>query len=382
MNLNHYFDPIEVAVSKKDYIDPKSQLVSSIKIHTRNNKITSIEGHDIVIIGVIDNKAEQKDNIINIRESLYSLSSFSKHPKIYDLGDVKQGKTENDLLIGLRDVIIELVTLNITPVIIGSAEIITYSNYLAYLKINKKINLVSIDSKIPISENKENKYKSALWKILIEENESLFSFTNIGYQVHFVSPEILKYLLDQQHFTYRLGYIRNNIKDAEPIFRDADMIGLNISAVKQSDAFGQINSSPNGYYAEEICQLAKYAGMSYKLSSFGIYDYISNNDINYQTANLIAQIIWYFIDGYNNRISEYPLENEGNYKKFMVNLDSFEYELVFYKSKKTQRWWIEVPSFESRTTKNFLISCTYDDYLKAGKGDVPERWLKYYQKIN
>ncbi len=37
---------------------------------------------------------------------------------------------------------------------------------------------------------------------------------------------------------------------------------------------GQINSpSPNGFYGEEICQMARYAGMSTKLTSFGIYDY-------------------------------------------------------------------------------------------------------------
>ena len=71
-----------------------------------------------------------------------------------------------------------------------------------------------------------------------------------------------------------------------------------------------------------------------------------------------------------------------DYKKFILNLDTFEYELIFYKSEKTDRWWVEVPSFKTNKTNHILISCTYDDYKDAGNGDVPERWLKTFQKIN
>ena len=386
MNFNDYFDPIKIGITQKDYIDPKYQLVNSISIHTAEKPIKNAENYSIAIIGVVNEDLNGLNNSINglsrIRESLYSLTSFEKNPKVYDLGNLKFGKTANDNIIGLRDVIIELITLGVLPIIIGSAENITYPNYLAYKKLDQKINLVSIDSSINIVENRDVGYKSPLWKILIEENDALFSFTNIGYQSHFVNSNIIKYLSDNLHYFYRLGYIRSNIKEVEPIFRDADLIGLNISSVRQSEAFGQINPSPNGYYGEEICQLARYAGMSNKLSTFGIYDYLNSIDLNNQTAHLIAQIIWYFIDGYNNRISEYPLENTIDYKRFIVNLDTFEYELIFYKSEKTNRWWVEVPSFNSNSLKNLLLSCTYEDYQKASNGDVPERWLKAFQKIN
>mgnify|MGYP000341798852 CR=1 FL=1 len=167
------------------------------------------------------------------------MAAFDKTVRIYDLGNLKPGKTINDQSVGLRDVIVELVTLDIIPVVIGSSEEILYPNYLAYQKLDKEINLVSIDSRIEISENRENNYKSALWNIIIENNESLFSYYNIGYQTHFVNPKIVKYLSDQLHFAFRLGYVRSNIKEVEPIFRDADLIGLNISSIRQSDAFGQ-----------------------------------------------------------------------------------------------------------------------------------------------
>ncbi len=386
MNLNDYFDPIELNSEFKKCSKQEACLFSQVTIYTKENKIKNIEEFSLALIGVVNdneiNINDSKKGLLKIREYLYHLSSFDKQVKMIDLGNLKQGKTNNDTRIGLRDVIIELITLNIIPIIIGSSEEVLYPNYKAYQKLDKKINLVSVDSRIEIKENRESQDKSALWKILIEDNKSLFFYSNIGYQSHFVNSKITKYLSDQLHFAYRLGYIRSNIKEVEPIFRDADMIGLNIASVRQSEAFGQKNPSPNGYYGEEICQLARYAGFSPKLSSFGIYDYDSNNDVNFQTAHLIAQIIWYYIDGSLNKINEYPLENESIYKKYIVTLNNFEQEIIFYKSEKTDRWWVEVPSEYKKAERSYLISCTYDDYIEAGNGDVPERWLKAFQKSN
>lgn len=386
MNFNEYFDPIDIGDVSRDCIDSKYQLLKSVSFYFTDNKIKNIENYDIAIFGVVDNDRSELNNSVNglskIRESLYSLTAFEKTPRIYDLGNLKCGNTKNDNIVGLRDVIVELISLDVTPIIIGSSENIIYPNYLAYKKLDKKINLISIDSTISIVENRDISYKSPFWKIIIEENEALFSFTNIGYQSHFVNNNIIKYLTDNLHSFYRLGYIRSKISEVEPIFRDADYIGLNISSIRQSEAFGQINPSPNGYYGEEICQLARYAGLSSKLTTFGIYDYLNSIDLNNQTASLIAQIIWYFINGYVNRKVEYPLDKSTNYKKFIVNLDTFEYEIIFYKSENTNRWWTEVPSFKDGKTRNLLVSCTFDDYQRASNGEVPERWLKAFQKIN
>ena len=212
MNLNDYLDPVDIKFANKDFINSKEQLFSSVSVHTPEKKIKAIENYNVAIIGVPGNLPENIDESINgllkIREYLYSLSSFNKQIKIYDLGNLKQGNTANDHSVGLRDVIVELVTSNITPIIIGSSEDIIYPNYLAYQKLDKKINMVSIDSKIKIVEDRESEYRSALWKIIVENNESLFFFSNIGYQTHFVNSKITKYLSDQLHFFYRLGYIR------------------------------------------------------------------------------------------------------------------------------------------------------------------------------
>ena len=385
MNLNDYFDPVSLVLDSQE-IDPINQLYSSVKIHTQTQQISAVQDAEIALIGICS-KNEKASNyslegLKNIRSCFYQLANFSKKVKLYDLGNIKQGKSAEDSTAALRDVIIELLTLNIIPIILGDSEDVLYPNYLAYKKVNKEINLVSIDSRINISENRAKKYKSALWKIIIENNEALFSYINLGYQTHFVSSKTGNFLSEHLHDIYRLGYVRNNLKEVEPLFRDADLIGLSIASVRQSDAFGQEKPSPNGFYGEEICRLARYAGSSTKLSSFGIYDYGPFSDINNQTAHLVAQIIWYFIDGFINRYKEYPLEAEGVYKKFIVNMDDLEHEMIFYKSEKTNRWWVEVPSLKKGRAKRILISCNYDDYLEAGNGDIPERWLKAFQKLN
>jgi len=386
MNLNDYFDPIDIKGFSASIIQPKHQLLSNVTIHQKDNKIQNIESFKIAIIGVPD-FLENPENVNSfaiekIREYLYSLASFNKPSGIIDLGNLKPGKTINDQKVALRDVLTELITLDIIPVVIGKSENILYTTYSCFQLLNQTINILELNNTININENREQNYKSDLWKIIVEENESLFSYTNIGYQTHLVSNNIINYLNEQLHFCYRLGYIRAHLKETEPIFRDADFIAFNISAVRQSDAFGQTAPSPNGLFGEDICQMAYYAGISNKIKVFTVLDYNITHDINFQTAHLTAQIIWYFIEGIISSNKEYPFDNDSHFTKYVVNLDNLNNELVFYKSEKTNRWWIEVPSLNLNKHKNTLISCTFQDYQLTGNGDIPERWLKTYQKIN
>jgi len=382
MNLNDYFDPVEIRNTQKNYINSNVQLLSAISVHTEKAPIDNIEDFDLVFIGLPNCKNDEfVDEFSEIRNELYSLTA-NKKIKFYDLGNLKCGQTKNDSIIGLRDVIIELVSKNIIPIIIGNSEDIIYSQYLALKQFRKKINIVSVDSKISALTNKETGNKTTLWKILVDESEALFSFTNIGYQTYFVNHKTLQFLTENYHLAYRTGYVRSNIKEVEPVFRDAEIIGINISAIRQSDAPAQINASPNGFYGEEICQISRYAGVSNNISVFGVYDYAPDLDFNNQTSRMISQMIWYFIDGYYQRINENPMDKTGSYKKFLVNLNSFEYELIFYKSEKTDRWWMEIPNLKSENKSNLIISCTLEDYQKAGNGEVPERWIKTFQKIN
>ncbi len=164
----------------------------------------------------------------------------------------------------------------------------------------------------------------------------------------------------------------------EPVIRDADFISIDFNSVKHADAPGNFQPSPNGLYGEDICQLARYSGLSDQLSMFMINEVNPLFDINNQTSHLAAQAIWYFIDGFSHRKVEQPDDSE-NFMKYIVNHDSIGHDLVFYKSEKTNRWWLEIPSVKKKT---HIISCSYEDYLLAGNQEIPNRWWKAYQKIN
>jgi len=135
--------------------------------------------------------------------------------------------------------------------------------------------------------------------------------------------------------------------------------------------------SPNGFDGREICAIARYAGISDQVSVFGIYE----GENHPQSFQLMAQIIWYFMEGFNYRVKETPSSTNDDFSKFIVPSDTEE--LVFYKSHLTERWWVEVPSILTSHTKSksqALLPCTEQDYLDACDQIIPERWFKAYKK--
>jgi hypothetical protein len=140
--------------------------------------------------------------------------------------------------------------------------------------------------------------------------------------------------------------------------------------------------SINGYYGEDICQLSRYAGISEKVSTFSLFNLVPELDTNRQTASLAAQIVWYFFNGFSERKNEYPLLRSKKFQKFIVNVDGINDGITFYKSPKTQRWWVEINYVVNNDERSRLISCTKEDYQKAARNEIPERWWKFYQKFN
>jgi formiminoglutamase len=180
--------------------------------------------------------------------------------------------------------------------------------------------------------------------------------------------------------TYRLGKVSNDISIVEPITRDADIVGIDLSAVKASELSGSQNTSPNGLDGKEICAISRYAGISDKVSSFGIFEYKNSKDEEI-TAMLVAQMIWYFMEGVNYRVNDYPFASKDDYLKYIVPNDIEE--MIFYKSNKTERWWIEIPfisSLNNKLKRHTLLPCTHQDYLNACNQIIPERWWMAYKK--
>ena len=386
MNLNDYFDPVSLEKTSVDILIPKKEFGRNIFVHTTNGEIKEIENFDIALIGVPEDR--NSGNIGSalapnkIRQYLYKLYKPWKKTRIIDLGNLKMGPSAEDSYFGLRDVLIEVFSKNLIPVIVGGSQDITYGALLAYENLQKSINLVSIDSKIDFrAKSKKMSSGNYLQHIIKQKTKFLSCYSNIGHQVYFTDPDDLELLKNLYFDTIRLGEARSDLRNLEPVLRDADLISLDMSAVRQSDAPGHYYPSPNGFYGEEICQIAKYAGVSDQLSAFILSEINPQFDNNNQSSHLGAQVLWYFIEGFSQKRIEKPGDSEG-FTKYIVSLDSIEQDLTFYKSEQTDRWWIEIPFIKNNNKPALLISCSYQDYLKAGKQEIPDRWWKAFQRIN
>ena len=376
-----FLSPIDTEII--DYIDGLSsqQLGSKVVLHT-SEAYPEISKLSIGIIGVVENRGNLKGNpemdLIAIRKELYGLYPGNWDVSIADFGDIIAGNTIEDTFFALKKVAADLIKNKVIPIVIGGSQDLTYALYRAYDDLEQMVNLVAVDSQFDFGKESDIVSASSyLTKIVIEEPNNLFNYCNIGYQTYYNSQEEID-LVEKLFFdAYRLGEVTNNIAIAEPVFRDADLVSLDMNAVKSSDSGNFSPFIPNGFNGKEICALSRYAGISDKVSSFGIF----NHNGTEQESVLIAQIIWYFIEGFHYRSNEYPFGSRENYLKYIV--PSEEEELVFYKSDKTDRWWIEIPftlNGNNKLKRNTLLPCSHEEYLAACDQELPERWWKAQRK--
>lgn len=381
-----FLTPIkDSTVAHSVLLSPQS-LGRNIEVHTSQNGIPEIEGVKIAIFGIQEDRSALDnmgcgEDLDHIRKFLYQLFPGNWHTKIADLGNIQKGHTVQDTHFAVAQLTAELLKQDIIPILIGGSQDITYANYRAYDSLEQMVNLVSVDSRFDIGTVEEDlSSRSFLSKIIMEQPNNLFNYSNIGYQTYFNAQEEIDLLNNLFFDAYRLGTVKN-LELVEPIMRDADIVSIDIGAIRQSEAPANNNASPNGFYGEEICAVARYAGISDKVSSFGIYEYNASLDRNYQTAHLIAQMIWYFIEGVNYRAKDYPYATKESYQKFTVLMEDDD-PINFYKSDKSGRWWMEINLItNNKYQRHTLIPCTYQDYQEAIKQNVPERWYKAMRRL-
>jgi len=381
-----FLNPVDETLLAHAKIQPNQTLGQLIEIHTSQNGFPEISNKKIAIIGVNECRASVGNygtgsNLDEIRKELYKLYSGNWPVKVADLGTIKQGDTIEDTYFALSTILNYLIKNKITPIIIGGSQDLTYANYRAYDTLEQTVNIVAVDNKFDLgSIEEELTSQSYLSKIVMNQPNNLFNYSNIGYQTYFNSQDEID-LLDSLFFdTYRLGEVSNSIQLVEPLMRDADIVSVDLSSIRNADAPANNNATPNGFTGTEICTISRYAGISDKVTSFGIYEYNPKFDNKSQTAQLISQMIWYFIEGVNYRAKDYPFGLKDNYQKYIVPIE--DQVLNFHKSNKSGRWWMEINLNENNKFKRHaLIPCTYQDYISATHQEIPDRWIKTLKKL-
>lgn len=335
------------------------------------------ESADIILLGCgecrgADREAAYSNSADAVREQLYSLYTWHPSVKIADAGNIRQGQTVDDTRAALRTVLHELHMAGKTVLVLGGSHDLTLEQYNAFKKSEQMIHATVADMLVDLDEAEGVTAHSFLLDMLTLQPNYVSHYSHIGFQSYYSHPRMME-TLDKLRFDFfRLGRVREHMEDMEPVLRASDLFSFDINAVRYSDAPVNVNGSPNGFTGDEACVLTRYAGMSDKLTSFGIYGYDDAADTHNMTARLISQMIWYFIDGYQVRKTEASLADKKEFIEFHVSFT--DNDTVFVKSKRTNRWWMKMPN-------NTYVPCSYNDYLQASSDEIPERWLREQERL-
>ena len=361
---------------------PKQILGKNISIHTKNIGLPELKGLTIALIGLCEYRNSFFHNssydVNQFRKVFYELYPGNWNLSIADLGDLPNGEKVEDTYFAIKEIGVHLKQMNIIPIFIGGSHDLMFPLYEVFQNFKQLVNIVSVDRSFDFSQEDDLiSGRSYMSKIIMEKPNVLDNYTNIGFQSYYCAEEE-KDLMEKLYFdSLRLGQVLNEPALAEPIFRDADIIGFDMKCLSWQAIADPLKGQPNGIDSRTICSLTRYAGISDQISFVGFFEIPSTP----MTDQLLAQMIWYLIEGVQLRFDEYPVITK-DFLKYSVTLS--DQIMVFYKSDRSNRWWIELTNnsqLNNKIKSTTLLACTEKDYLDAMQDKIPERWYNGVKRL-
>ena len=379
MDVRQYFNPVNFSkfttpvnytwkYSLGQIIEKSTMAFSETKKNTVNIAIVGVP----FFTGSDENDSSESVDII--RKHLYHLATFDQKVSIVDFGNLKAASSKKGTYLALRDIIEFFNDINATTIVIGGSHDLSYGISLSY-RTHKFFTLTVVDALLNVKTGRETFHSSNFLSKIFSENPHLFQFNLVGFQSHLVPSALFaktKGISDH----VRLGVLKENINNAEPIFRNSDFVSFDFTAIKNSEIKGKKQNYPNGLLSDEACQLAKFAGFSNRIKTFGIFDVYLDSENENLSGSLAAEMTWYFIEGYLNRAETFE-NSRTNKTKYKVEISGLDQPLVFYECKNTNRWWFEILTIND---ERIFIACSKKIYTQATENEIPELWLKYMQK--
>lgn len=366
-----------------------ARIADKIDIHRFDNK-PSIEGCRVAILGVNDGR-NSGDNAgcsagpDAIRNYLYKLTPHSRWASVADIGDIRNSFAEDDTEIALIAIVSELVQMGIIPIVLGGGQDLTYAMYSALESVGRPMNVVTVDQRLDFGGDPQvATSRNFMNRIVLHEPNYLFDYVNVGHQGYLSDPDTLDLLERLQFEAIRLGQVHTDPKLLEPTFRNADLISIDMGAIRAADHPASVHAGPNGITASQICQIARYAGLSDRMLALGIFEHNPDLDDRGRGAHLSAQVVWHMLDGIFYQTGDHPKCSSEEYTRYVVDLPGNNHEVAFFKSSRSDRWWMDVPiptSKQNNKDHHHLVPCSYEDYEEAASGQLPDRWWRTYQKL-
>jgi arginase family enzyme len=372
-NIIEFLSPINLMKLSNDEGFIATQIGKNISAYEET--FPDIERADLIILGMSEARGasllDASDRSADaVRREFYQLFQWHYHLKIVDIGNIILGKTLKDSYAALRIILSELQVLKAKVLILGGSRDLTLSQCDAFAHGKQLFDLTCVDAKINLDADSTIPAEKFLIDLFMREPNFLRHYNHIGFQSYFVHPRMLETIDKLRFDCFRVGIIKDYLETVEPNIRASDIFSFDIAAIQNSHAPANL-LTPNGFTGEEACALFRYAGMSRKLRSIGIYGYFTHLDKQNMTAKQISHLMWYLLDGIYQGKYESSLDDRQNFNEF--HLAFADMKTIFLQSKKTNRWWMQLPNDE-------FIPCNYSDYILATRNEIPERWLRAIER--
>lgn len=372
-HLTDFLSPINTAVLSNDEGFKDGQIGKIIDAY--EEQFPDLDEAQVVLVGCGEQRGSglihgQSSAPDLIRKHFYALFYWHTDVKIADAGNIKNGALYTDSYAALKTVVNELINAGKLVIILGGSHDLTLAQYGAYAENKKAVEGACVDALIDLNVDSPFRHENFLMEMLTGEPNYIRHYNHIGFQSYYVHPRMLETMDKLRFDCYRVGSVKENIDEMEPVIRNSHFLSFDVSAIAHAYAPAS-TVSPNGLNGEEACVLLRYAGMSPEMSSIGIYGYRSSFDKEELTAKQIAQMLWYVLDGKSRGKREAGLDQRDSFNEYHIAFA--EVETVFLQSKKTGRWWMQLPGKQ-------YIACSYKDYLLASSNEIPERWLRAQER--
>ena len=374
LQLSEFLSPLSRAAISQDHLYQDGQIGKAIEIY--ENEIPDLSLADIILVGCAEQRGSGRNNSNAIaaadavRHHFYQLYFWHTGLQIVDIGNIKTGASLQDSYAAVKLVLTELLKEKKTILFIGGSHDLTLPQYEAYSGNKQIVEVSTVDALMDLNINSSFRSDNFLMEMLTSEPNYIKHYNHIGFQSYYVHPHMLETMDKLRFDCFRLGTVKENMEEMEPVIRNSQLLSFDISAI--ANAYAPANTlSPNGFNGEESCLLMRYAGMSHNISSIGIYGYNPSKDKDELTARQISQMLWYVLDGKSKGRREAKLAEKDAFNEFHIAFA--EVDTVFLQSKKTGRWWMQLPDGK-------FTACSYKDYLIAGNNEIPERWLRAQER--
>jgi hypothetical protein len=302
--LEHWIQPLVHSFSQEEY-QSGDRIGRNLTAVNAGN--VPPKGRGVALIGA-DSRWTK-----HVRRHLYKFTHRMSDIGVYDLGNLR--RTDPDFVTGP---VHELMSSGVCPVIIGGHASLIKAVRQGFIVQRKPFRPVLMHESIPdhLSDIPDKT-------------------TVIGVQQHLVPKQLPEHVR-----TMHLSHTRATLSDADTHIRESNCTLFDLSAMSATDVPSQRSLSTSGLNIEEGCLLMRSAGLHAQTNAVLITGHDPMSLQLDQSANVVAQMIWYFLEAYNQCIYEHPLESS-HCTTYAMHLDDYDTDLKFYKSEKTGRWWVQ-----------------------------------------